>query len=664
MNITELARKLRTTTNELREALPQMGFDIGLRAIKVDDVIARKIMHTWPAFNMARLKKKEKESDEAAIIENIATKKEITIATTVTVRDFAQLLDIPVTKLLVVLMNNGILTALNEKIDYETASIIAEDLGYTPLRLNEEESVMSAGMTDLVRDTLVTEKEHLLPRPPIVVVMGHVDHGKTKLLDAIRSTDVMSGESGGITQHIGAYQIYKKFKGGKEKRAITFIDTPGHEAFTTMRSRGAKIADIAILVVAADDGVKLQTIEAIKIIKAAGLPFVVAINKIDKPDANLDKAKRELSDNGLIPEDWGGNTMCVGVSAITKEGIDDLLEHVLLIAELEKDNIVANPSGDALAVVIESNVDRHTGPVATLLIQNGTLHTQDYLVIDDAFYGRVRAMKSYSGKEITSALPSDPVQIIGMKAAPIIGYVVQSYKELPKHIDKKLKLTSSAAVVVTPKKSKAKDDMPSVNIILKADTLGSLEAIANSLLKIDHPEVRINITVKDIGNITSSDVLNAEATGSYIAGFHVSAHPSAHAIATEKNVEIKYYKVIYELLDEVKARIEKLLAPLVTRVDVGDIKILAVFRTDPRSMIVGGAITEGTFTPGVKVIVLRDGQEVGTGSITGLQLGKQDATKAISGQECGIKYQGDPVIQIDDILHGYKEERSVRKLED
>ncbi|MDP2656256.1 MAG: translation initiation factor IF-2 [bacterium] len=664
MNITELARRLKVTTNELREVLPEMGFDVGLRAIKVDEMIVRKIMTAWPAFNTARKKAKEQKVDEETIAENLIEKKEISLPTTITVRDFAQLLDIPVTKLLAVLMNNGILTALNEKIDYETASIIAEDMGYIPTRTDEEQAVMSAGITDIVRDTREAEKDHMVSRPPIVVVMGHVDHGKTALLDAIRSTHVIDGESGGITQHIGAYQIYKKFHGSDEKRTITFIDTPGHEAFTTMRSRGAKIADIAILVVAADDGVKLQTIEAIKIIKAAGLPLVVAINKIDKSDANMEKAKREISEHGLIPEDWGGNIMCIGVSAITNEGIDDLIERVLIIADMEKDSIVANPAGDPLAVVIESHVDQHTGPVATLLVQNGTLHTQDYLVVDDAFYGRIRAMKTYTGKEITSALPSDPVQVIGMKAAPIIGYVMQGYRELPKHIDKKLKPAGSGAVVVTPKKSKAKDHMPSVNIILKADTLGSLEAIANSLLKTDHPEVKINITVKDIGNITSSDVLNAEATGSYIAGFHVSAHPSANEMAVEKNVEIRYYKVIYELLDEVKARIEKLLAPLVTRIEVGNIKILAVFRTETHSMIVGGAITEGTFTPNIKVAVMRDDVEIGHGTITGLQLGKQDAKQAISGQECGIKYQGDPIIEAGDVLHGYREESSVRTLED
>jgi translation initiation factor IF-2 len=309
----------------------------------------------------------------------------------VTVRDFAVRTNLPVTKVIQSLMNNGILAALNEKIDFETAAILAEDLGFSVQKEEETSGEASLFQKDLVKEALSTEDpKDLIPRPPIVVVMGHVDHGKTTLLDSIRTARVAQGEAGGITQHIGAYQTRKVMKKTDEERTITFIDTPGHEAFTTMRSRGAKVADIAILVVAADDGLRPQTHEAIKIIKAAELPMIVAINKIDKPGANIEKVKRELSDIGLIPEDWGGKTICVPISAKEHTGIDDLLEMTILVNDLHKESIVANPRGATLASVIESHVDKNEGVVATLLVQNGTLQLNDYLLVDNTLYGKAR----------------------------------------------------------------------------------------------------------------------------------------------------------------------------------------------------------------------------------------------------------------------------------
>jgi len=666
MNISELARKLKVTTNQLHEVLPLMGIDVGKRAVKINDTLAHKVMKNWSQY--AATLKKQKTLQEAPEIgaEQPQAKQIVKLPHVMTVRDFSVLLNIPVTKLIQVLMNNGILAALNEKIDFDSASIIAEDLGFIPEHETGETVEEAVSGTDIIKETMEKEKEHLLPRPPVIVVMGHVDHGKTKLLDSIRKTNVIAQEAGGITQHIGAYQVNKVFKGGK--KTLTFLDTPGHEAFTTMRSRGARIADIAILVVAADDGVKPQTVEAIKIIKAAGLPVIVAINKIDKPDANLERTKRELSEHGLIPEDWSGNTICVPISAKQGTGIDELLEMVLLVADMEKATIMANPKGEAIGTIIESHIDKHEGPVATLIVQNGTLHRNDYLVIDNILYGKVRAMKDYRTKLIDTALPSQPVKIIGFKAAPVVGYVIRGTTVLNKEfgsVEKDIKRSAAAAsVALTPRiMEEEKAETKSVNIILKTDTLGSLEAITNALTKIDHPEVKVKIVSRDIGAITSTDILNAEATHSFIAGFHVTAGSSALQIASEKNVEVKLYKIIYELIDDVKERIEALLSPEINRVILGTLSVMAIFRTEHTSMIIGGRVDEGIIEQGARVQIMRKGEKITEGKISRVQSGKQEIPQARSGQEIGLAFDGKPLIQKNDIIQAYKDERKKRTLE-
>ncbi len=662
MNISELARKLKITTNQLYDALPHMGLDIGRRAVKVDNMVAQKIMKNWGQYQQTLLKK-QREEEEQRILEEITPveKKHISLPASITVRDFAVTLNIPVTKLIQVLMNNGILAALNERIDFDTASIIAEDLEFIP----EQEKASEAGvfMTDSLKEVLDREpKEQLVARPPIVVIMGHVDHGKTKLLDAIRLTNVVARESGGITQHIGAYQVSKKIKKTGEEKIISFIDTPGHEAFTTMRSRGARVADIAVLVVAADDGVKPQTIEAIKIIQAASLPLLVAINKIDKPDANIDKVKRELSDNGLIPEDWGGKTVCVPVSAKEGTGIDDLLEMILLIADIEKATIVANPHGETVATVIESHIDKNEGPVATIIVQNGTLEQHDFLLVGNAFYGKVRVMRDWKKDIVPIALPSQPVKIIGLKMTPVIGDMMKAVKKLDKHVEKEIKHTASASVVVTPRRSSSKETTKSVNVILKTDTLGSLEAIANALLKIEHPEVKITIISKDLGSVTTADVLRAEATHAYIAGFHVMATSNALDIASEKKVEIKLYKIIYELIDDIKLRAESLISPEINRVILGVGRVIKVFRTESNSMIVGCVGLEGSLETGARSMILRNDHKITEGKIGKLQSGKQDIPHTKSGQEFGMLFEGKPLIQEGDIVKAFKEEKTKKTL--
>lgn len=668
MNVSELARKLKVTTNQLHEVLPMMGIDVGKRAVKIDDNIARKVLKNWSQYVAALKKQKEAQVTTEVIPDQPQVKQIVKLPHVMTVRDFSVLLNIPVTKLIQTLMNNGILAAMNEKIDFDTASIIAEDLGFIPKHDTGETMEEAVADTDEIKTVMEKEKESLISRPPVVVVMGHVDHGKTKLLDSIRKTNVMGQEAGGITQHIGAYQVTKVFKNTGEEKTLTFLDTPGHEAFTTMRSRGARIADIAILVVAADDGVKPQTIEAIKIIKAANLSVIVAINKIDKPDANLERTKRELSEHGLIPEDWSGNTICVPISAKQGAGIEELLEMVLLVADMEKAHIMANPNGETIGTIIESHIDKHEGPLATLIVQNGTLHKNDYLVIDNVLYGKVRAMKDHRGKLINAAIPSQPVKIIGFKAAPVVGYIIHATSALTKNfesVEKDIKRSAASSIAVTPRIVEEEDsDAKSVNIILKTDTLGSLEAITNALTKIDNPEVKVKIVSRDIGAITSTDIMNAEATHAYIAGFHVTASASALQIASEKNVEVKLYKIIYELIDDVKVRIETLLSPEIHRVILGTLTVMAIFRTEHASMIAGGRVDEGVIEQGARAQIMRKGERIAEGKISRIQSGKQEIPQAKSGQEIGISFDGKPLIQKNDIIQTFKDERKKRTLEE
>src|SRR4030042_5951676 len=418
MNVSELARKLNISQQELKEILPQVGFDIGARAIKLDKVIAARILKEWPRLHRTysneqrRIKEEKDRESRAEMIKNMPQeeKKKIIIPHWVTVKDFANELGVPLTAVMQELMKNGVLATLNEKIDYDTASIIADEFGaITELKKEDE----AHEQVNILKDILERER-NLENRPPVVVIMGHVDHGKTKLLDAIRKTDVAEGKARAITQHIGAYQVRKELfaaGGKKEERAITFIDTPGHEAFTAMRGRGATIADVAILVLAADDGVKPQTKEAIKIIEQAKLPMLVAINKIDKPEANIDRVNSELSELNLVPEDWGGKIVCVPVSALKGEGIDELLETIVITADLNEDKIKANPKGEKAGTVVESNINKGEGPVATIIVQNGTVHKGEYVYVDGDIYGKIRSMKNYLGQEIIQAFPSTPVRI-------------------------------------------------------------------------------------------------------------------------------------------------------------------------------------------------------------------------------------------------------------
>ncbi len=657
MNVTELARQLKVTTEELFDKLPHLGFDLGRRAIKVDDKIANKIIEAWK--RQAKIENQKKKiaeiRGEAKKTEEVETDqpvKTVAIPSVLTVREFADKLKMPINQILTELMKNGVLASMNERIDYETANIVGEELGFqiTEDQTDNSDQASVVGQNKL-KESLKTDTD-LVARPPVVVVMGHVDHGKTKILDSIRETDVVAGESGGITQHIGAYQIHKN------DRLITFIDTPGHEAFTAMRSRGARVADIAILVIAADDGIKPQTKEAIKIIQDAKIPFVVAINKIDKPEANIEKVKQELASLNLLPEDWGGQVITVPVSAINGTGINDLLETVLLMADMEKESIMANSQRLAIGTIVESHVDKSEGPVATILVQAGTLKVGDQLAMNNSLLGKVRVLKDYTGHTVDQALPGTPVKIQGLKLAPEVGSVLEvpaNVKNLNRNI-KQQQIHQSKDFSTTIARSGEDEGVQYINIIIKADVLGSVEAIIESLAKLETDQIKVKIISKGLGTITETDVLRAEATQSKLIGFHVKPTVAVNDLARDKGVEIKYYEVIYHLIEEIEKEIQSLKKKEVVNLLIGKLEVLKIFRKEAKNMVIGGRVIEGGLCLCDPVIVTRQGEAIGSGQVNRLECAKQQVDQVGSGQECGLSYEGDPVIEEGDVLEFYKQE--------
>lgn len=665
MNISEIARRLRVSTEELREALPSLGFSIGRHAIKVNDREAQRIMEAWAekskrerlqAKRDAQMAQMEAQKSGPKVLE-----KEVTLPLVMTVREFAALLDMPIARVMQELMKSGILASLNERIDFDTASIVAEDLGYKAHAKegdNTETNEDTEGQTRLADALLKDNQEEAAERPPVIVVMGHVDHGKTKILDSIRKTHVMEGEAGGITQHIGAYQVERN---GRE---LTFIDTPGHEAFTVMRSRGAKVADIAILVVAVDDGVQPQTREAIDIIKASGMPFVVALNKIDKPDANIEKVKSQLAELNLIPEDWGGKTICVPVSAKAGTNIDQLLDVLILVADLEKQRLMSNPNRRAIGTIIESHIDKGEGPVATVLVQAGTLKVGDVLGVRGALYGKVRTMRDWKGEFVKEAPPSMPAKILGLKFAPAVGDILE-VPEDAKALQKMKNVPSRSGVeetgAATVRSDKEKETKKFLNVIIRADVLGSLEAVLGMFEKVKHDAVAIEVVAKGLGNITDSDVLKAEATNSIIYAFTVKPTTTAHELAREKNVEVREFNIIYKLFEDVLDSLDKLMPEEKTLTEMGKMEVLAVFKKLDKGGVFGAKITGDKVRVGCKMRILRAGQMVGEGEVTTLQLGKQSVKEVAGGAECGVGYNGSRV-EVGDLIETYLEESKVRKL--
>ncbi|KAA0206873.1 translation initiation factor IF-2 [Candidatus Uhrbacteria bacterium] len=668
MNVTELARRLRVTPQQLLAKLPELGFDIGARAIKVDDRTADQIYKKWlENSRRERLREQLVRQQNVGAREPGAPKTDIKLPAVISVRDFAGRMNLPVTRVIQQLMKAGILASQNERIDFTTASIIADELGYTATAESDDEKEMekTAEAEDRLKQILTSQEEATRKeRAPVIVVMGHVDHGKTRTLDAIRATNVMEGESGGITQHIGAYQVEKKDK------KITFIDTPGHEAFTVMRSRGAKVADIAILVVAADDGVQPQTKEAINIIQAAKLPFVVALNKIDKPEADPNRVLGQLAEAGVTVEEWGGKIPMAKISAKTGQGIDELLDLILLVAEVEKERIMANPDARAAGTIIESHVDKGEGPVATAIVQNGTLRRNDWLGINGVAYGRVRMMRDWNGKPVEVAPPGTPVKILGFKIAPAVGDIME-VPEDPKALEQKKAKTAKRQVVesltatkIAPAEGEETPEKKTLNVILKTDVLGSLEAILGMLEKVKHELVAVEVIQKGLGNVNESDIERAaNSAPSVVYGFNVMVPTAIEVAAREKGVEVKKYKVIYDLFDDVVKRLNELLPQETVITELGDAEVAAIFRTESGRMVVGVRVKTGKLAKGAKLRVFRGEEIIGEGMIENLQSGKSPVKELASGTEGGLSFSGKTKLQVGDRLEAYLEESKVRKVE-
>ena len=668
MNVSELARKLRIHPQKLLQVLPEFGFDIGAKAVKIDDRVAQQIERDWKRIKFVLERRDQEEKEKQKELEKEQRRSSgvtVAIPTIITVRELADKLSLPINKIIVELMKNGILATQNENIDHDTAVLLAQELGFTAEDAKAQtEAAPSEHVQDL--ETVLTEGA-TTTRPPVVVVMGHVDHGKTRTLDAIRKTHVMEGESGGITQHIGAYQVIWKNPKTKENSPLTFIDTPGHEAFTVMRSRGAKVADIAVLVVAADDSVKPQTVEAINIIKAAKLPFVVAINKIDKPGADVQRVRNDLSQHNVIPEEWGGDVPIVEISAKENLNIDKLLDTLLVVASVQEESIRANPNRPAAGTVIEAHVNKGEGPVATVLVQTGTLRVNDPLIINGENYGKARALKNYRGDMLEEAPPSTPVRILGFKIAPQVGDVLDVGKALDAgKVDVRNKRTMQTGAQKQPSVASAESEeegkTKTLNVIVKADTLGSLEAITGSLEGIKSIDVAVKVVGKGLGNITADDVSLAQTSSAFLFAFNVSTTPVSLEMIQSGGVNFHQYRVIYDLLDKVKIELEKLLNPEVITTELGRVKILAIFRTDKNSMVAGGRVEYGKLYKDSRARVKRNGEIIGLGKISKLQSGKQDMSEVPAGSECGMQFDGKLKLEEGDVIEAYKEEKKEKKL--
>lgn len=594
--------------------------------------------------------KKETEAQRLARIAEQRKKQQIkiTVPEEITVGDLAKLLRMTATEVIKKLMSLGVMATVNEVIDYDTAEIVATELGAKV----EKEVVVT--IEDQIIEEEVEDDENAVTRPPVVCVMGHVDHGKTSILDAIRNTEVTSTEAGGITQAIGAYQV------DVDGQKITFLDTPGHAAFTAMRARGAMATDIAVLVVAADDGIMPQTVEAINHAKAAGVEIIVAINKMDKEGANPDKVMQQLTEHELVPEEWGGDVICVPVSAKTKMGIDKLLETILLVSEMAE--LKANPDRQAKGVVIEAKLDKGRGPIATLLVQNGTLNAGDIVVAGTAV-GKIRAMSDYHGKPIETAGPSVPVEIMGLDSAPMSG------DEFNAVSDEKL-----ARALVEQRKAKAKEEefklfqkvtldtlfdtisegeMKELNIIVKADVQGSVEAVKQSLLKIENDEVNVKIVHGAVGAVSESDVMLAEASNAIIVAFNTGVDQIAADNAKRDGVEIKQYDIIYDAIEDIERAMRGMRAPKYRDVDTGEVEVREVYKISSAGTIAGSLVTSGTIKRDGKVRVIRNGKQIADVKLANLKRFKDEVKEVSSGYECGISLDGWDDIQSGDILQAY-----------
>lgn len=670
IRVYEIARELEITSKELLQTLDELDMDIKSHMSSLTQEEAETIKSLILDDSEEETEEKEEiREEEIEVLEKsedsevnegeIEDKDIVEIGQSIIVREFAELLDVNVNQLIMKLMSLGAMVNQNQNIDFDTAAIVAEELGKKvreKVEKTEDIEEQSLKLEAKYKLDFPDNKNTLKPRPAVVTVMGHVDHGKTSLLDAIKHTKVTSGEAGGITQHIGAYMV--DVNGEK----ITFLDTPGHEAFTSLRVRGTQITDIAILVIAADDGIMPQTVEAISHAKAADVPLIVAINKIDLPDANVMRAQQELLEYEIVPEDWGGDTIVVPISAKTGEGIDELLEMILLVAEMEE--LRANPNRTVVGTVIEAELDSNRGPTATILVQKGTLRTGDTIVSGTGI-GRVRAMFNDRGENIDSAGPSVPVVVLGLSETPNAGDSLYSVanEKVAKDYSQEKKMQVRDSELKSDHKVSLDDlferiqagELKDLNIIVKGDVRGSIEALTQSLEKLDTDEVKVNIIHSGVGGITEGDIILASASNAIIIGFNVRPNLIAQEVAKKENVDIKTYRVIYEAIEDIENAVRGMHAPVIVEEVTGRAEVRDTFRIPSGDTVAGIYVVDGEINRNGHVRLLRDDIVVFEGDVASLRRFTDDVRKVSSGYEAGLGIEGYNDIKIGDYIEAYIE---------
>lgn len=666
MRVYKLAQELEIESKELVKILQDLGVDISSHMSTVEDDIAKIVRDMYTDSDNEEKKTSKPSEDDIEDVEEINDSNEEkkdgndkkTVITPLTVKEFAEEIDYPVNRLIKKLIGLGVMANVNHSLDKESLELLSQELKIDIEIIAEEEKKEEDDVIERVGPEIKDNPEDLKLRSPIVTVMGHVDHGKTTLLDMIRKTRVTESEAGGITQHIGAYQV------NIDNKNITFIDTPGHEAFTAMRARGAKVTDIAILVVAADDGIMPQTVEAINHAQAADVPIIVAINKIDKPNAQPDRVKQELTEHQLVPEEWGGDTICVELSALKGENIDELLEMIILLAEMEE--IKANPGRPGEGVVVEAELDKGRGPVATVLIKNGTMEVGDPLLAGSTS-GRIRAMVDESGDRIEKAGPSTPVEILGFSEVPSAGDFVQILADEKKarniasdrkeeehqreiHQESKISLEDLYDQI-------QKGEVKELNVIIKADVQGSIEAIRESLVKLSTDEVTVNVIHTGVGAVNETDVNLASASNAIIIGFNVRPGTNVESLAEKEKVEIRTYRVIYKAIEEIKDAMAGLLDPELKEVTAGRAEVRDTFKVPDIGIIAGVYIRSGVINRNYKVRLLRDSVVIHEGEISSLKRFEDDVREVKEGYECGVGIEGYNDIKVGDVfeIYYYKE---------
>lgn len=667
VRVYELAKELKLTNHELIDALKGMGIEVKSHSSSLDSDMVAKV----------------KENIKGAEAKSPAAKPSIELPPVVTVRQLAELLSRPTGDVQKALVKQGALVSVNQAVTPELAKKVAESLGYTVIipepkpqkpepkpeikpqaPAKEDKEAQKAKPKPKSEAKPKPKREPVLvSRPPIVTILGHVDHGKTTLLDSIRKTNVTEQEFGGITQHIGAYQV--EVKGSK----ITFLDTPGHAAFTAMRARGAQVTDIVILVVAADDGVMPQTIEALDHARAAGVQIIVAINKIDKADANPDRVKQQLAEHGLIIEEWGGDTVSIDISAKSKKNLDELLEMVLLVADMAE--LKADNGGPLSATVVEAKLDRGRGPVATVLVRSGTLKQGDSVVVGQT-YGRIKAMMDDKGRKLPKAGPSTPAEIIGLSEVPQAGdqlEVMKNERAARQLAESRMQEERTARLSATQRvtladlyKQLQEGTVQELNVVLKSDMQGSIEAIRQSLEQLSTDEVRVNLIHTGVGNIGESDILLASASNAVVIGFNVKVDPQAQHAAEQEHIDVRTYQIIYDLLDEVKAAMEGLLAPVLEETVLGHAEVRQLFRLPRGGSIAGSYVTDGKITRSAEARVKRNGEVIFTGKISSLKHLKEDVKEMAAGFECGIMVEGFNEFEPGDIIEAFSIKEIARRI--